>query len=147
MGNGSKGDVKYRRNGAGLGRNVQGDGAVGDIVRQRDMGGDGRDAQDPGGVPHREVRWITRLTEKRGAGGEWEYPPVVEATKGLGIHPIGECTRRRQANMSERVDCRSIYELCMEAERRPGTSRMVRRWDQDAANAPDEWTNIWGNLI
>ena len=31
------------------------------------------------GFHHREARRITGVTEKRGASGYWEYPPVVEA--------------------------------------------------------------------
>ena len=40
------------------------------------------------GFHHRESRQITRMTETRGLGGEWEYPPVVEALEAAGIHPI-----------------------------------------------------------
>ena len=35
------------------------------------------------------ARQITGMTEKRGAGGEWEYPSVVEAMEAARIHPIG----------------------------------------------------------
>ena len=47
------------------------------------------------GFHHRAARRITGMTEKRGAGGEWEYFSVVEAMKSAGIHPIGVYTRRR----------------------------------------------------
>ena len=29
------------------------------------------------------------MTEKREAGGEWDYPLVVEEMEATGIHPIG----------------------------------------------------------
>ena len=48
-----------------------------------------------------------------------------------GINPIREYIRRRQANISEKVACCPIYEFCAKAEQMPGTSRMVRWWDQD----------------
>ena len=63
------------------------------------------------GLHHRAAQWIKGLTAKRGAGGEWDYPPVVEEMKTAGLHPIGEYIRRRQATISERVACRPIYEL------------------------------------
>ena len=31
---------------------------------------------------HRAAQRITGMTEKRGSGGEWEYPEVEEATNG-----------------------------------------------------------------
>ena len=57
-----------------------------------------------------------------------------------GIHPIRVFIKRRQTIIVERVSCRPIYELCTEAERMPGTIRMVRRWNQDAVNEPEEET-------
>ena len=46
------------------------------------------------GFHHRVARQITGLMAKRGAGGDWEYPPVVEATEAAGIHHIGEYINR-----------------------------------------------------
>ena len=66
------------------------------------------------------------MTVTHGAGGEWEYPMVVAAMDAAGLHPIGEYTRRWQATIAENVAFRPIYELCVEAHRMPGTSRMVR---------------------
>ena len=90
------------------------------------------------GFHHRVERRIMGLTEKYGAGGEWEYPSVVEAMEATGLHPIGEYIRRRQATIAERVYCRPIYEIYTEAERISGTSQMVRWWDQDTVNEPEE---------
>ena len=56
------------------------------------------------------------MTTTRGAGGKWEYPPVVTAMEDTGIHPIGEYIRIRQATIAEKAACRPIYELCVEAE-------------------------------
>ena len=78
------------------------------------------------------------MTAKRGAGGEWEYPEVEEAMESSGIHPIGVYTKRRQTTIAERVDCRPVNALCTEAERMPGTIRMVRWWDKDTVNDPEE---------
>ena len=55
-----------------------------------------------------------------------------------GLHPTGEYIRRRQAIIAEEVACRYIYEICVKAERMPGTIRMVRLWDQDVVNDPEQ---------
>ena len=82
------------------------------------------------GFHHGAERWITGMTEKRGAGGEYEYPLVVEAMENVELHPIEVYIRRWQATIAERVACCPIYELCTEVEWIQGTSRMVRWWDQ-----------------
>ena len=78
------------------------------------------------GFHNRVARRITGMTANRRAGGEWEYPSVLEEMEAMGFHPIGLYIRKRQATISERVACRPIYEICTEAERMPGTSRMVQ---------------------
>ena len=87
---------------------------------------------------HRAARRITGMTAKRGAGGEWEYPAVEEAMDSAGLHPIGVYMNRNQATIADRVACRPVYAMCTEVERMPGTIRMVRWWDQDAVNEPEE---------
>ena len=63
------------------------------------------------GFHHRAAQQITGMTAKLGAGGEWEYPPVVEAMEDTGIHPIGVYIKRRQKTIAERVDFRPVYAL------------------------------------
>ena len=90
------------------------------------------------GFHHRAAQRITGMTEKRGADGEWEYPLVVKEMEAVGIHPIGVYIRRRQTTIADRVAYRPVYELFTEAERMPGTSRLVRWWDQDTVNESEE---------
>ena len=52
---------------------------------------------------HRAARWITGITDKYGACGEWEYPLVEEEMEVVGIHPIGVYINRRQVIIAERV--------------------------------------------
>ena len=80
------------------------------------------------------------MMAKRGAGGEWEYPAVDEAMNAAGIHPIRFYIKRRQTDIVERLDFSPVYALCKEVEQMPGTIRMVRWWDQDAVNDPEEYT-------
>ena len=37
---------------------------------------------------HKAAQRITGMTEKRGSGGEWEYPVAYEEMNSAGIHPI-----------------------------------------------------------
>ena len=83
------------------------------------------------GFHHRVARRIGGIRAKRVADGTWEYPPVVAAIKAVGLYPMKEYIRRQQADIAAQVVCRPIYELCIEAEGRPGTSQMMIWWDQD----------------
>ena len=56
----------------------------------------------------------------------------------MGIHSIGICINRRQTTIADRVDFRTVYALCTEADNILGTIRMVRWWYQDAVKDPDE---------
>ena len=53
---------------------------------------------------------------------------MVAALEATGLHLIMEYIRRRQVTIAENVACRPIYELCIEIERRPGTT-LRRRHD------------------
>ena len=90
------------------------------------------------GFQHRSVRRITGMTEKCRAGGEWEYPSVVEAMESSGIQPIWVQINMWQTTIAERVACRPVYALCTKAVRMPGTSWLMRWWDQYAVNEPEE---------
>ena len=46
---------------------------------------------------------------------------MVAALEAAGLQLIMEYIRRRQATIAEKVACSPIYELCIKAERRPGT--------------------------
>ena len=59
------------------------------------------------------------MTEKRGAGGEWEYPEVEEDMESAGLHPIRVYIKRRKTTIAERVARLPVYALCMDAERIP----------------------------
>ena len=37
---------------------------------------------------HQSARKVTRMTEKSGLGGKWEYPLVVAALEAAGLYPI-----------------------------------------------------------
>ena len=61
------------------------------------------------------ARHITGITEKCGAGGDWEYPAVDEAMDSAGLHPIGVYIKRRKTTIYESVACRHVYAMSTEA--------------------------------
>ena len=56
----------------------------------------------------------------------------------MGLPPIGVYKQRQNMTISERAAFRPVYAFCTETERIPGTRRMVRWWDQDVVNEPEE---------
>ena len=69
------------------------------------------------------------------------YPSIQESLTELSSeeHSV-EYIRRQQATIVGKLAFRTIYELCAKAERMPGTIWMMRWWDQDAVNEPEDYT-------
>ena len=53
---------------------------------------------------------------------------MAEALEATGLWTIKEYIRRRQATIAEYITNRPIYELCMGAERMPGSNRFIQWW-------------------
>ena len=66
------------------------------------------------------------------------HPLVVAALEAAGSYHMHEYIWRSQKIIVAQVACCPIYELCTEADRRPGTSRMMRWWDQDVVQESEE---------
>ena len=49
---------------------------------------------------HRAAQQIMGMAEKRGAGGEWDYPAVEEAMESAGLHPIKVYIKSRETNIA-----------------------------------------------
>ena len=80
---------------------------------------------------HQAVWMIAGRTARHTEVGEWEYPPVVDALKAAGIWPIKEYIQIWKTTIAAQVACRPIYDICTGAEKMPGSSRLMMRWDQD----------------
>ena len=89
VGNGSKGDIKDRTNGAGPGSNVQGGGAVGTIICQIELGCDQGDAQGPDGFSP-----SVGMTDHGNYGETW-CRRIVGLTIGRGDNGIREDTSHK----------------------------------------------------
>ena len=83
------------------------------------------------GFHQRVDRRLLGLTARWGNTSEWECPPVATAMKVTGLWMVGECVRRRQATIAEYIAGRPIFEICMQSERREGSSRFLCWCDQD----------------
>ena len=79
---------------------------------------------------HIIARRIVGVTARKGDGGEWGWDPLHEALDTMGIFPISEFVRRRQAIIMEYVAGRPIYKLCTVAEHMQESSRFLVWWDQ-----------------
>ena len=69
--------------------------------------------------------WVRRrvgVSSDRGGDGRRGDTPIILYIK------------RRLTNISEKVACRPVYTLFIEAEWMPGTSQLVRCWNQDVVN-------------
>ena len=80
---------------------------------------------------HRLVRSITGMTLRCTTSGEWEWTLVSEVLETAWLWSIMEYVQQRQVTVAAQVACRTIYEICTEAERMLGTSRCVQWLGQD----------------
>ena len=83
------------------------------------------------GFYHRVARRTVGKMAQCTTGGEWEWPPVDEALKTSGIWKIKEYIQWRQDTSVVQADCQPIYKLYTGEERMRGTSKFMRRWEQD----------------
>ena len=102
------------------------------------MSGDGGDSQDPVGVPplggtkyHRDDR-KTRGRRRLGV-------PCSSGGNGIRRSPPHRGIHQEMTDIHiGKGACGPIYDICMEEDRMPGTSRMLLWWDQGAVNEPEE---------
>ena len=78
------------------------------------------------------------MMAERVADGDWGYTPLVAEIEVVALHTIKEYFQRRQATIVAQVAYGLIYEQFTEAERRLGTSRMMKWWDQDMLHESEE---------
>ena len=73
------------------------------------------------GFHHRVARILTGHKLQKGLDGVWLYPPLEEVMAELGLHEVDTFISRRHNTVSQYIMIRSIMDLCLSAERRPGT--------------------------
>ena len=76
---------------------------------------------------HRVARRLTRRQQCRGIDGRWRYTPLEEETEEAGLQELETYISRRKNTVEKFIEVRTIMDLGLEAERRPG-SRVSRRW-------------------
>ena len=89
------------------------------------------------GFHHRVARQIANKMPCK-LGDEWIYPPLGEAMEEAGLRPIRHYIAKRQAHMAAFLATRPIYELCLDAMPRCGSSRCTRYWTQCVLDEEDD---------
>ena len=74
-------------------------------------------------------------------GDDWVYPPIGEALRRVGLRPIRDYVRSRQASIEDYVSTRPIFELCTSTRPRTGGSKATRWWQQDHNVSSDDETD------
>ena len=76
-------------------------------------------------------RMISFVADGLMEDGEWEYPPVADTLEAAGVWLIKEYIQILQDTIAEEVACQTVYDICTGVERIPGSSWLMRWWDQD----------------
>ena len=66
--------------------------------------------------------------------GTWKYPSSVDVLEEVGLKPIREYIEVRRQTVANYIVNRPIFDLCMDAVRRRGTSHRLYWWEQ-----PVDW--------
>ena len=83
------------------------------------------------GFHHQAARRIAGMTAWITEDGVWDYLPVADALESAGLWPIREYIHRRKVTILAQASFQEIYELCNGAEQMPGSSKLMRWWDQE----------------
>ena len=73
------------------------------------------------GVRHRVAWRILGDFLWRWADGTWEYPSLGDAVREAGLEGIDTYVSRQKNTVAHYIATRPILDLCLEAERRPGS--------------------------
>ena len=76
---------------------------------------------------HRVARMLMGRQPWRGRYGRWVYPPLSEAMEEVLLQEVEAYISLCQNTVSQFIATRPIMDLCLAAERRPG-SRVAKRW-------------------
>jgi hypothetical protein len=73
------------------------------------------------------ARRLSRRTP-RFHNGQWTCPPVVEALRACGMHPIAVYIHNRREQIGPYVSGRAIYAACVNSTRPAGTPTRLQFW-------------------
>ena len=79
------------------------------------------------GFHHLATRRMAGMRPKCKPDGTWVYPPIGAALAMLVLEEIGVYITRHQNTVAQYILIRPIVDLCLAAERKPGT-RLSRWW-------------------
>jgi hypothetical protein len=73
------------------------------------------------------ARRLSRRTP-RFHNGQWTCPPVAEALRACGMHPIAVYIHNRREQIKPYVSGRAIYAACVNSTRPAGTPTRLQFW-------------------
>ena len=74
------------------------------------------------------ARCMTGMMPKKGANNTWQYPSSADVLEKAGLHTIAHYIDVRRQTIAAFIVNRPIFELCMEGERRRGSSANRQFW-------------------
>ena len=77
---------------------------------------------------HRLDLWMVKMQLPRDSVGRWIYLPLEEAMKTVGMEEVETHVLLRHNKTTQYIATRSILELCLAAEIRPGERVSMRWW-------------------
>ena len=80
-----------------------------------------------GGLHYRVARTLTVRQPQRGWYGVWVYPQLEDATEEVGLKKLETYVSLLQNTFTQFIMTSPIMNLCLAAEKRPG-SRVAKRW-------------------
>ena len=84
-----------------------------------------------GGFHHRVASKLTGRQLRRGQDSGWVYTPLEYMMAGAGLQEMEIYISRRHNTVAKFLATRTIMDLCLAAQRRPGSRLSKRWWDQD----------------
>ena len=72
----------------------------------------------------------------------WVYPLLDYSMSEVGMQEVETYVSCRQNTGAQFIATRPIMDLCLEAERRPGTRVSKRWWDQHRVNVEGTWMAV-----
>ena len=77
------------------------------------------------------ARRLTRRRSRRGRDGRWVYTPLTEAMEEVGLQEVKAYVSFHHNTVAQFIADRTIIDLCLAAERRPGSQVANCWWEQE----------------
>ena len=96
-----------------------------------------------GGFHHKVARKMMGRQPWKGRNSVWTYPPKEDAMAEAGLQEVETYISRLQNTVTQFIVTRPIMDLCLAAERIPGTQVSRRWWEQGSVDVEGMRTAAW----